>query len=168
MVLMRDARNFAAWYQHVVLDRQDLVPDLTLSLREVIDGFRGIRLPLVGLYELRLDELSDGQRALIALYSLLRLGVDQGFTFFLDEPENYVALAEIQPWLTQLADACGGSVRQAVLSSHHPELVDYLGLDRGIVLRREDSGQTVTKAAKELTLDGGPKLSEIIARGWES
>ena len=181
-VLLRDARNFAAWYQHIVLDRQDLVPGLFEALRPVIEGFRGIRLPSVGLdtrafivqfrqgkedYELRLDELSDGQRALIALYSLLRLGAGQGFTLFLDEPGNYVALPEIQPWLTEISDACGGQVRQAVLCSHHPELIDYLGSDRGVVLRRETSGHTVARPAGELAIDSGLKLSEIIARGWE-
>lgn len=182
-VLDRDARNFSAWYRHVLLERQELVPEFIKALEAVIDGFRGIRMEKVGLdtralmvlfdqfgarYELRLDEISDGQRALIALYSLVRLAAGQGYTLFLDEPGNYLALTEIQPWLVGLADACGADVPQAVLCSHHPELIDYLGGDRGLVLKRESSGATVVRSANELAVEGGLKLSEVIARGWES
>ncbi|NMC21021.1 MAG: ATP-binding protein [Thermogutta sp.] len=181
-VLQRDARNFSAWYRHVLLERQELVPEFTKALQEVIDGFRGIRMEKVGLdtralmvmfdqfgerYELRLDEISDGQRALIALYALVRLVAGQGYTLFLDEPDNYIALTEIQPWLIELADACGEGVPQTVLCSHHPELIDYLGGDRGWVLKRETSGVTVVRPARELAVEGGLKLSEVIARGWE-
>jgi predicted ATPase len=181
-VLQRDARNFAAWYRHLLLERQDLVPEFTKALQEVIAGFRGIRMEKVGLdtralmvmfdqqgqrYELRLDEISDGQRALVALYSLVRLASGPGYTLFLDEPDNYIALAEIQPWLIELADACGANVAQAVLCSHHPELIDYLGADRGILLERESSGVTRARALAETTVDDGLKVSERIARGWE-
>ncbi len=181
-VLDRDARNFAAWYWHLLLERQELVHEFTQALQDAIEGFRGIRMEKVGLdtralmvifdqfneqFELRLDEVSDGQRALIVLYSLIRLAAGQGYTLLLDEPDNYVALAEIQPWLIELADRCGGDVPQAVLCSHHPELIDYLGSDRGFVLRRESSGATTVRPSSEMPVDGGLKLSEVIARGWE-
>ena len=61
---------------------------------------------------------------------------------FLDEPENYVALPEIQPRPIELADCCGDSAPQAALCSRHPELIDHLGGARGLMLRREDSGAT--------------------------
>ena len=181
-MLERDAGNFAAWYRHVLLERQDLVPEFTKALKEVIQGFQGIRMEKVGIdtralmvmfkehndkYELRFDEISDGQRALVALYSLVRLAAGQGYTLFLDEPDNYLALPEIQPWLIELADACGETVPQAVLCSHHPELIDYLGSDRGVLLERESSGVTKTRPVSELAVEGGLKLSEVIARGWE-
>ncbi len=182
-VLQRDARNIAAWYMHLSLERQDLVHGFTEELKKVIDGFRSVRLVKVGLdtralmvtfeelgeqYELRLDEISDGQRALFALYSLARLAAGQGFTLFLDEPDNYVALCEIQPWLMELADVCGDTVPQAVLCSHHPELIDYLGADRGVELRRESSGVTAVRRLKETAVESGIKLSEMVARGWRS
>ncbi len=181
-VLERDARNFAAWYRHLLLERQDLAMEFTAALKEVIVGFRGIRMEKVGLdtraflvmfdqhqskYELRLDEISDGQRALIALYSLVILASGQGYTLFLDEPDNYVALVEIQPWLIQVADACGVAVPQAVLCSHHPELIDYLGSDRGVMLEQESSGITRARPIAETAVDGILKLSETIARGWQ-
>ena len=56
-----------------------------------------------------------------------------------------------------------------IICSHHPELIDYLGLSSGISLSREPSG--VTRATRidalSLTTEGGLKLSEIVARGWD-
>ena len=180
-LLQRDARNFADWYRHVLLERPDVVPGFTSALVEVVDGFRSIRLERVGQearalmvtfdeggkdYELRFDEISDGQRALVVLYGLIHLAEGQGYTFFLDEPDNYVALPEIQPWLMKLADTCGESLQQVVVCSHHPELIDYLGSDLGLVLSREASGVVTAKRFDPDLLQDGLKLSEEVARGW--
>ncbi|MGH7490726.1 MAG: AAA family ATPase, partial [bacterium] len=115
------------------------------ALRKVVDDFQSIRMEKVGSearaflvvfqgrggrYELRLDELSDGQRALIAIYTLVHLAGEQD-VLFLDEPDNFLALSEIQPWLMVLSDVCGVRPRQAVICSHHPELIDYLGREAG-------------------------------------
>ena len=179
-VLQRDARNFADWYRHMVQERPDLLPEFTSTLQEIIHGYRGIRLEKVGQetralmvvfdeggerYELRFDELSDGQRALIALYALIHLTADQGYTLFLDEPDNYVALPEIQPWLRELEDACGETVPQAVISSHHPELIDYLGCENSYTLQREKSGVVTVRKPEANPAEPGLKRSELIARG---
>ena len=177
----RNAHNFADWYRHVVQERPDLIPSFTNTLRAVIDGLHAIRLEKVGQdtralmvvfdeggkrYELRLDEISDGQRALITLYAFVYLTEGQRHTLFLDEPDNYVALPEIQPWLMALADACGEAVPQVVVCSHHPELIDYLGGESGLLLQRESSGVVTVRKPEVEKLDGGLKLSELIARGW--
>lgn len=176
--LKTDGSNFASWYRHQIQERQDLILGLVEALREIIADFQSIRMEKVGTearafliafegrYELRLDELSDGQRALIALYSLLHLAEEQD-VLCLDEPDNFVALSEIQPWLMALSDACGTRPRQAILCSHHPELIDYLGNEAGVLLKRESTGSTTTRRLSEIPLDGGLKLSEILARGWE-
>ena len=179
--LRPDGGNFSSWYRHQIQERQDLILGLLEALREVVGDFQSIRMEKVGTearsflvvfegksgrYELRLDELSDGQRALIALYSLIHMAGEQD-VLFLDEPDNFVALAEIQPWLMALSDACGTRPRQAVLCSHHPELIDYLGSESGVLLKRESTGSITTRRLSEIPLDGGLKLSEIIARGWE-
>jgi len=181
-VLDRDGRNFASWYRNLTLERPDLVHEFMIVLREVIDDFRNIRMEKAGIdtrammvgfgaddrkYELRLSEISDGQRAMIALYSLVHLAAGQGYTLFLDEPDNYVALAEIQPWLMHLSDACGSEVPQAVLCSHHPELIDYLGADKGLLMEREASGVITVKKLRETVAKNKLKLSESIARGWQ-
>ncbi len=180
-LLHRDGHNFADWYRHMLQERPDLVPGFTNKLREVLGDLNAIRLEKVGQdtralmvvfdedskrYELRFDEISDGQRAIIVLYGLIHLAEGQGYTLFLDEPDNYVALPEIQPWLLELADACGEKVPQAVICSHHPELIDYLGGDNGLLLQRERSGVVTTHSLENREIEGGLKLSELIARGW--
>jgi len=147
-----------------------------LRLRQVGADTRELRLRFIspGIrgqgnkhYELRLDELSDGQRALVILYGLLHLGRDGGgIWLFLDEPDNFVALPEIQPWLMALVELCEDTASQAVLCSHHPELIDYLGPTHGQVLRRNTSGATTAQPIRTAT--GGLKLSELVARGWDS
>lgn len=181
-LLDRDGGNFAAWYRNLFQERQDLVPDYVGALREVLDGFSGIRLEKVGQetrafravfedggerFELSLEELSDGERALIAIYALVHMTAGQGYTLLLDEPDNYVALAELQPWLMALADACGETVPQAVICSHHPELIDYLGGDHGLLFARESSGVVTARPLRTRAVEGGLKLSELVARGWE-
>lgn len=182
-LLERDGANFTAWYRHVFQERQDLIPDYTAALADVLDGFQGIRLERVGQdaraflasfeehgnrFTLRLDELSDGQRALIAIYALVHVTAGQGYTLFLDEPENYVALAEIQPWLDSLAEAVGKRIPQAVICSHHPELIDYFGSDRSLLLARDEAtGATRVQTLDAATCAGGTRLSELVARGWE-
>ena len=186
-LLARDAHNFGDWYRHGVQEHPGLVADYTRRLREVIGGgFDEVRLEKVShearvlmvtvaeqanspRYDLRFDEISDGQRALVLLYSLIHLARDQGYTLFLDEPENYVALREIQPWLMGLEDACGDTLPQAVISSHHPELIDYLGRDNGVLLLRETSGVITTHGLNKVSngTEAGLQLSELFARGWE-
>ncbi len=188
-LLARNAENFVDWYRHVLQERPDLSSDFTEALKRAIGGgFHGIRLARVGnearslvvefdyksggellkTHGLKFEEISDGQRALVALYGLVHLARDQAYTLFIDEPDNYVALPEIQPWLMALEDVCGDSVSQAVITSHNPELIDYLGPENGVLLKRETSGNIITRRPEVRAEDTpGLKLSELMARGWE-
>lgn len=186
-LLDRDGNNFVAWYRSLAQERPDLIAEYTRTMQDVLQGFRGIRLQKAGMdtralmmvfreaneeYALRFGEVSDGQRTLAVLYALSCLAAGQGHTLLLDEPMNFVALREVQPWLMELSDLCDESLPQAVLASHHPEIVDYLGRDSGRLLRREGSGATrVDRVATVLdnsTSGDGLKLSELFTRGWES
>lgn len=192
-MLARDCSNFADWFRHFQQERPDLTETLGRHLVDVVAaGFRRIQLEKVGRdarslmlifsdqedgnsrdgYNLRFDEVSDGQRALIVLYGLITLVRYQECTLLIDEPENYVALREIQPWLLCLKDAVGEAFPQAVVSSHHPELIDYLGYEHGIMLHREPSGVITVDRPQKTQGAGedevvGLKLSELVARGWE-
>jgi predicted ATPase len=115
-------------------------------------------------------ELSEGQRMLIALYSLLYYiaHTDQSrqYTLCLDEPENFLALPEIQPWLTELYDSCMEGKTQALLISHHPELINYLlASPVGYWFERQTNRPTRVRPITPEEGDGLP-ISEIIARGW--
>lgn len=180
-LLERDGRNFTAWYRHIFQERQDLVPGYVTALQNVIPGFEGISLEKAGRdtrafmarlneqgksFSLALHELSDGQRALLAIYALVHITSGQGYTLFLDEPDNYVASVEMQPWLDAISEAAGDTIPQAVLCSHHPELIDYFGADRSLVLVREASGPTRVTSPDPGQLTPGMRLSELVSRGW--
>ena len=186
LILARDGRNFVDWYRHLLQERQHLNPEYIQVLQRVLGGLRGLRLERVGVdtrvlsavfgeadeaHEYRFHELSDGQRALIVLYAITFLTADQGTVLFIDEPVNYVGLREIQPWLIALADSCGTAFPQAVLCSHHPEVIDYLGGDRGVLLWREGLGPTRAESLADelerLNRDSPLRISQLMARGWE-
>ncbi|MEW5723463.1 MAG: ATP-binding protein [Thermodesulfobacteriota bacterium] len=177
----QDGANFASWYRFISQEHQDKVFQLTEQLRDTIPGFHALKLEQAGNYRILkagfsgdenatpiyfdFEKLSDGQRVMIVLYALL-LGLrDLGHTVFMDEPDNYLALPEIQPWLMELYDVCGEGFPQAVLISHHPELIDYLGPECGQWIEREPLGPTRVKKLPE-RIEKGLKLSEQIARGW--
>ena len=178
--------EFAAWYRHLVLDQPTLVSKLTEVLKsEVLEGFRSLRLRAIGekrralwaefgtqvdhtpekLVEYRFRELSDGQRTLIALYALAICAVDEGNILCLDHPENCLALPEIQPWLLRLADATEEGRCQAIIATHHPELINLLAANSGYWLERQSGGPTRVRRIQEQG-DSGLPLSELIARGW--
>ncbi|MCY4368431.1 MAG: AAA family ATPase [bacterium] len=189
-LLNRHASNFVDWYRHAVQETPRLALAHVEALRSVIPGFDDLRLTQAGLdtralmfsfdasdgsteqgggrYWLRFSELSDGQRALAVLYGLLHLSYDdEGICVFLDEPENYVALPEIQPWLMALVKLCQETPSQAVICSHHPELIDYLGPEHGQILQRNESGATTPQRLSPGSSGHTHRLSELVARGWE-
>lgn len=117
---------------------------------------------------LRLSELSDGQRALIVLYTLLYSLPPRRHALFIDEPDNYVALGEIQPWLRAASGRAGHEIPQVVLISHHPEAIDYLAGANAVYFWREDGRHTRCRPVSEMLSDEDDtlRLSERIARGW--
>ena len=188
-VLARDGANFAAWYRGQILNDPHQLQRATRRLAEIMPGFAGLKLSArtgdyrellatfsSGLdgtsHSYRFDQLSDGQRALIVLYSLVFETIpDTGSasdsadiprTLFLDEPDNYVTLPELQPWLAELEDGAGDTLPQAVLISHHPEAIDFLA-DNTVWLAREPESHTRIIEPKN---DTGLRMSEVYARGW--
>lgn len=182
-ILARDGSNFVAWYRHMFQERQDVVPQFLDALRAALPGFKAFRLTksgedarlLVadfessgGMVTYRLDELSDGQRALVALSALLHMGGAQHSALFLDEPDNYLALPEIQPWYIQLRDAIGSAaaqISQAIVISHHPEALDYAGAAERLILSRAKGGPTTVATFPLADVVSGLRTSEQIARG---
>lgn len=174
--------NFPSWYRFIL--RQDISRQLNLfsELRRVLDGFDSLRLegPADSTVTLRaifkpsdmktplvfkFGELSDGQRQLILLHTILFGLADENRVLFLDEPDNYLALREVEPWLTALIDSAGRSIAQAIIISHHPEVIDHLAGEKGIWLTRESGGPTRVEVGR--AHDTEPlKPSEVEARGW--
>lgn len=168
--------NFASWYQGRLQENPRRTLEAMDQLSNVLPGFVNLRLVQGGsdyrelqaefssgegrknsIY--RFDQLSDGQRALIVLYLLL-FADDAGRTLFLDEPDNYITLPELQPWLAELEDGCGDILPQAVLISHHPEAIDFLS-DKAVWLERDPESHT---RILDVTNDTMLKTSELYAQ----
>lgn len=179
-----DASNFVAWFRYVVNSDLDLMAKLRPMLKEAIVGFDTLSLANLGddakalvarlsleetpglrgeSYPCRFDELSDGERVLLVLYTLLE-SVGPECTLCLDEPENFLALREIQPWLNMVIDKAQTQAFQTVLISHHPELINALAVGTGCWLERPSGGPT---RSREITEDGsGLAVADLVARGW--
>jgi predicted ATPase len=181
-----DLANFASYYIYVLQQQQGKMFEMIPHLKEVISGFdsfevkenfeeaqrelfivcrtqdQGKNVPI----RYRFDELSDGQRALIALYTLLFCTLDEDTTIVIDEPENYVALRELQPWLSLLQERLEERGGQVILISHHPEFINALA-GQTTVFERYNGGPVRVKA---FDAEAASTLApaEIVARGWES
>ncbi len=179
--LQINGANFASWYRHISQERAAELQHLFDNLRKAIPELRALALKGAGkqgrtrdlvaelvtpddtAYEIDFEALSDGQRALVILYTLLIAHNGGPQVLLIDEPENYVGLTEIQPWLIQLDDALGDD-GQLFLISHHPEAIDFLAAEHPLLFERPDGGPVrVRKTIFER--ESGLKASEQIARG---
>jgi predicted ATPase len=186
-----DLSNFASWYRWLSQEHQDIVFDLTVRLRELVEGFHSFvlqgseRLKTLqakfstrengSSLTFRFDELSDGQRVLLVLHLVVEFARRQGYSVWLDEPENFLALSEVQPWMNELWDAVGEhKLTQAVLVSHHPVLINHLAASNGIWVERAVNAPTRVRRIEasaptldaESTASGSVPLADLIERGW--
>jgi hypothetical protein len=95
------------------------------------------------------------------LHTARRLGQDLA----IDEPDNYLSMREIQPWLHGLEDLCLEKGRQAILVSHHPEIINPLAQTNGIFFTRPDNGPA--RAHPGYPIVEGLTAAETMARGWD-
>ncbi|HEX4067823.1 MAG TPA: ATP-binding protein [Acidobacteriaceae bacterium] len=174
--------NLAGWYRHLIQAHPDENVRFIASLKECMSGFQTLRFsteedgsrklraeflgPMKKRISYSLSELSEGQRQLIALYMILHFLICHGETVFFDEPDNFISLREIQPWLLAAEEAVDDHQGQLILVSHHPETLNQWAKEYGLRFFREENGQVRAKKF-ESEPDGRLPPSEIIARGWE-
>ena len=174
--------NVGNVFAYMQLARPDVASKVQEYIRDINPSFVQLRMSMevfgrtmVADYKFRdvekyfhFEELSDGERVLIAL-AIIQFGyVKQGMPVVLDEPDNYVALSEIKPWCMEMEKACmeGG---QCILISHHPEVMDYFAAGSGIWLKRLASGETVIEDDPFYKSDEEHfmKYSELVAGGYD-
>lgn len=170
-----DMSNFASWMPQWLAQDFSGAMEATLSLKEVIEGLAALQVGKnarleamfstdeAGKYSVDFEALSDGQRQLCALYVVRHAVLGPGRTVIFDEPDNYVALREIQPWLDEVLDvgrAPDGP--QLWFVSHHPELLNPLAPSSGTRFFRE-RGPTRVEPFRGVE---GLSSGEVVARGW--
>lgn len=176
--LHRGGGNFASFCRHALQAGPERMQRAHATLREIIPGFQHLRIQSAGrakvlvatflypggsTYDIDFDALSDGQKTLIVLYVALFVGARHIPLLCLDEPDNFVSIREIQPFLTELSDISDETGLQVILISHSPEVIDYVGPSGAILLERPEGGHT---RVGTLPTGGALRLSELMARGW--
>src|SRR5438105_5631835 len=84
-------------------------------------------------------------------------------TVLIDEPDNYVGLPELQPWVLSVRELLEEH-HQAILISHHPEILSNAGEDFGRYLWRDN--HTSPTRIEPLKVTAGLSPAEAVARGW--
>jgi len=181
----RHLANFANWYRHLrqETDDQDYIEDLS----EAIEGFVTMRLEGAGEGrreikvrmsasdngklgkpdEYTLSELSEGQRVLLGLYAVMHFALKPGATVCFDEPDNFIALSEVQPWLSKVLDRTDDdSGAQVLILSHHPELLNRMAFMEGLLLDRPAGRHTRVRPFDDPS-QTGLSAAELVVRGWE-
>lgn len=174
--------NFIAWYQNWA-QQQKFSRAWDGLLNEVWEDFDYLELERLGRdttglnavfkhptgpngeFKLEFQELSEGERMLIVQYALLAYQKAQTpTTIILDEPDNFVALSEIQPWLLRFLDERpeGG---QVILVSHNAEIIRTFGESNTVWFERRDHRSPTTLRYVKPD-DTGLTLDERIRRGW--
>lgn len=172
--------NLNSWYR-ALSQEQEWSDALRGSLQGVWPDFRSFKLVDVGLnakaLQLRFDsghggkptllfmeQLSDGERAVIGLYMVrAAMETDEARTVLLDEPDNFVGLPELQPWVLSMRELLDDE-HQLIMISHHPEILSNSGEEDGRYLWR-DNHTSPTRIGKLIVPDG-MTAGEAIARGW--
>lgn len=174
--------NLAGWYRSLVQDDPEANVHFLKSVKAALAGFQSLRFSSEedGARRLRADfvsptekkvsyslsELSEGQRSLLGLYMVLHFLISKRHTVFIDEPDNFVSLREIQPWLLAAEEAVEDNHAQLILISHHPEILNRWASKHGLRFFREENGHTRTEKFRP-DANGDLNPSDLVARGWE-
>lgn len=172
--------NLTSWYRSLAQD-DDFRDALRDALRDVWPDFRSFKLEDVGLNtealrlrfgdanggassELLFHQLSDGEKGLIGLYMVrAALAIGAAQTVLIDEPDNYVGLPELQPWVFSMRELLDDD-HQAILITHHPEVLSSAGAEAGRYLWRDN--HTSPTRIGPLNIPEGISPGEAVARGW--
>ncbi|GFZ99614.1 hypothetical protein GCM10011497_32910 [Elstera cyanobacteriorum] len=176
--LNRQGDNFSAWYRHYAAENPLILPGLFSEIADFMPGFTQFRLSgeegrralmcdFSNGASIDFDYLSEGQKCLILLYSLLNFNAAKDVlrkVLVFDEPENFISLKEIQPWLRKVEDWVEEGNGQIILISHHPETMNYEGDDSLVWLERENGGPTRLKSREDIAAGYGLLLSDRFSR----
>lgn len=166
--------NLISWYRSLSQE-QEWTDALREALKNVWPDFRSFKLVDAGMntkaLQLRFDgvdiffhQLSDGEKSLVALYMIrAALETHAASTVVIDEPDNYVGLPELQPWVLSIRELLDDE-HQAILISHHPEILGNAGEEDGIYLWRDR--HTSPTRIGPLKVPEGLSPAEAVARGW--
>jgi predicted ATPase len=168
-----DLSNLTSWYRHLAQDQEftDLLRD---SLKSVWPDMKFLKLADAGMsfkiLELHFEGavmpfscLSDGEKMLVSLY-MIHAALEKGniASVFIDEPDNFVSLQELQPWVLSMCEITD-NFHQAIMISHNAEILDS-NPSQGVIFWR-DNHRSPTRIGP-LDIPGGMSARDALVRGW--
>ncbi len=138
-VLKMDASNFSAWYDAMLQENPAETVEVFKKYKYFIPGFKKLALKNQGwskeliadiyhsendTYQLSLKDLSDGQKILCILHLLFRIAPAHS-CILIDEFENFLSPAELQPLYNLAQDAHEERDIQFIFISHHHKTLNW-------------------------------------------
>ena len=174
--LCYNTSNYFSWLRYLSQSKRRYFTKLERELSEIVSGFeifnfepsgykKILELEFSNKIKYGFDGLSDGQKALIVLYTLLYCSPDNS-VLCIDEPENFLALPEIQPWLDLIYDLCEENKTQVILISHHPKIINWLANKHGHWFSKQEGGYIRVQRLVAENNDTGLPISDLVERGW--
>jgi predicted ATPase len=172
-VLNIDLGNLTSWYRYLAHD-QECTDILRESLKNIWTDLKSLALDDAGMSfkalklrfeeaDLRFDRLSDGEKMLVGLYTIhAALKLNKISTVLIDEPDNFISLQELQPWLLSMSELIDES-RQILVISHNAEIIDS-NPSNGFLFWRDNHGSPVRYGL--LDIPKGLTAREALTRGW--
>lgn len=173
--------NFAEWRYHntnenlmkqaqVVEQAKYFIPGL-VDIRNIKRGDWHVLAARVKFdddhgFDIEFNELSDGQKILLALYTILANIPDRS-TLIIDEPENFLAPDELQPWLETMNDAWEERDIQFIVISHNPQTLNWYH-SGAIIFSLHGKPPSVKIARHSNNHNQEPLLNKLVALQWEN
>jgi ABC-type Mn2+/Zn2+ transport system ATPase subunit len=163
--------NFGAWFSGVLAYAPSAYSIIDRYLKQVIRDFAQIRNPVIGAHSrsllvafsneksalvVRFEDLSDGEKCFMicALVLAASEAYDDPVLCFWDEPDNYLALSEVQHFVLSLRKAFK-SRGQFIATSHNPEAIRSFSDENTFLLYRNSHLEpTVLRPIDELKVNG--------------
>lgn len=175
-VLNLDGSNFSAWYDFLLGEKVAIVASTFLDIKSFVPGFTqfifekdgknkeliaDISISQSKAYRLQFDSLSDGQKILCILHILIKIAPSNS-TIIIDEFENFLSPAELQPLYDASQDAFEERNVQFIFISHHHQTMNWFQ-DDAVILSFSGSPAFVT-TEKFIAGDGLSIDEHLIAK----
>lgn len=172
--------DFGAWFSGRVSSDPSAYTRMAEHLERVMPDFRSLQNPEVGRHARSLEvefatdqgaltvpfaDLSDGEKCLMICAVVLSGNRDSVTRWcFWDEPDNYLALDEVQHFVMALRAAFHKKGGQFIATSHNPEVIRAFENSNTLVLHRKNHFEpTVVRKLEDLHVNGD--LVDAISRG---
>ncbi len=163
--------DFGAWFSGVLANTPSAYTRIDEHLKQVMPDFKGIQNPEVGKdsrnlvvqfsndqgsLKLPFADLSDGEKCFMICALVLAANEAYGpLLCFWDEPDNYLALDEVQQFVVALRRAFEIGGGQLIATSHNQETIRAFSDENTLLLhRRNHLEPTQVRKLSELEVQG--------------